>query len=247
MPITDIVNYNKGLIANYSAVITPSLINNFRYGFIRESIGTIGNANQAWNTFRGLDPVLGSGAGDTLQYSSEFQRPINSFYDDVSYIHGKHSWQFGFQISRIRNPTTSTTSSFSSGYTNAQWLNTSGLAGRAASPLNPANNGYPAVDFANFGTSYDNAVTALFGMDVEINAQYNYQRNGNPLAQGAPVTRHFAENGYEMYAQDTWKVRPNLTLTLGLRYSLFSPPWETTGLEVTPTENLGTWFGQRGA
>ena len=244
-PITDIVNYNKGLVASYSAVISASLINNFHYGFIRESIGTIGNTNQPWNTFRGIDPVLGTG-GSTLQYSSEFQRPINSFYDDVSYIHGKHSWQFGVQISRIRNPNSSTTSSFSSGYTNSQWLNTSGLAGRTASPLNPTNNGYPAVDFANFGTSYDNAVTALFGMDVEVNAQYNYQRNGNPLPQGAPVTRNFAENGYEMYAQDTWKVKPNLTLTLGLRYSLFSPPWETTGLEVTPTENLGTWFGQRG-
>jgi hypothetical protein len=36
-----------------------------------------------------------------------------------------------------------------------------------------------------------------------------------------------------------------LTLTLGLRYSLFSPPWETTGLEVTPTESLNTWFNTR--
>ena len=245
-PITSNVNYNKGLVASYSAVISPSLINNFHYGFIRQSLGTIGNTNLPWNTFRGLDPVLGTGGDHTLQYSSAFQRPINSFYDDVSYLHGKHSWQFGFQISRIRNPTTSTTSSFSSGYINAQWLNPSGLAGRTASPLNPANNGYPDVDFANFGTNYDNAVTALFGMAVEVNAQYNLQRNGNLLPQGAPVVRNFAENGYEMYAQDTWKVKPNLTLTLGLRYSLFSPPWETNGLQVAPTENLGTWFGQRG-
>src|SRR5208283_477305 len=32
-----------------------------------------------------------------------------------------------------------------------------------------------------------------------------------------------------------------------LRYSLFSPPWETNGLEVVPTESLNTWFGQRAA
>ena len=48
-PETSIVNYNKGLIANYSAVISSALINNFRYGYIRESLGTIGNTNQAWN------------------------------------------------------------------------------------------------------------------------------------------------------------------------------------------------------
>jgi hypothetical protein len=237
-PETSIVNYNKGLIANYSAVITGSLINNFRYGFIRESMGTIGNTDQAWNTFRGID--------QGINYSSEFQRPINSFWDDLNWTHGKHTWQLGFQTSLIRNPTSSTTSSFSYGYMNAEWLDTSGLAGREYSPLNPANNGYPGVDFVGFGTNYDNAVTDLFGMDVEVNAQYNALRNGSLLPQGAPVVRHFAEDGYEMYAQDAWKIKPNVTLTLGLRYSLFSPPWETNGLEVTPTESLGTWFNDRG-
>jgi len=45
-----------------------------------------------------------------------------------------------------------------------------------------------------------------------------------PHRSGTPVTRRFAENSYEMYAQDTWKVKSNLTLTLGLRYSLFHLP-----------------------
>jgi len=241
-PTSDLVNYSKGLIANYTATLKSTLVNSFRYGFIRESIGTIGNTDQTWSTFRGLDPTFGS----TLNYSSEFQRPINTFWDDLNWTHGKHSLQFGFQISLIRNPTQSTTSSFSNGYTNAQWLNTSGLAGRTSSPLNPANNGFPAVDFNGFGTNYDNAVTALFGMDVEVNAQYNYARDGSVLAQGAPVVRRYAEDGYETYVQDTWKVKPSLTVTAGLRYSLFSPPWETNGLEVTPTESLNTWFNNRG-
>jgi hypothetical protein len=242
-PATSLINFNKGLIANYSAVITTTLISNFRYGYIRESIGTIGNTDQQWNTFRGIDPVV----NQTLNYSSQFQRPINSFWEDLNWSHGKHTWQFGFQASLIRNPTSSTTSSFSSGFMNAQWLDTSGLAGRSSSPLNPVNSGYPEVNFEGFGTNYDNAVTNLFGMAVEVNAQYNYQRNGNTLPQGAPVVRHYAEDGYEFYAQDTWKIKPTLTLTLGLRYSLFSPPWETSGLEVTPTESLGTWFNGRGA
>ena len=241
-PETDLVNYSKGLIANYTATLTNTLVNSFRYGFIRESVGTIGNTDQTWSTFRGVGPGLGT----DLNYSSEFQRPINTFWDDLNWTKGKHGLQFGFQISRIRNPTQSTTSSFSNGFTNAQWLNTSGLAGRAASPLNPANNGYPDVNFNGFGTNYDNAVTALLGMDVEVNAQYNYTRDGSTLAQGAPVVRHYAEDGYETYVQDVWKVKPSLTITAGLRYSLFSPPWETKGLEVTPTESLNTWFNGRG-
>lgn len=31
---------------------------------------------------------------------------------------------------------------------------------------------------------------------------------------------------YEFYANDTWKVHPRITLTLGLRYSMFPPAWE---------------------
>ena len=31
---------------------------------------------------------------------------------------------------------------------------------------------------------------------------------------------------YEFYANDTWKVHPRVTLTLGLRYSVFPPAWE---------------------
>ena len=146
------------------------MINNFRYGFVRESLGTIGNTDQAWNGVRGID--------QGYYYSSEFQRPINSFWDDVNWTKGKHTIQFGFQASIIRNPSSNYNSSFSSGYMNSQWLDTSGLAGRASSPLNPAKNGLPAVDFSGFGTNYDNAVTALLGMDVEVNAQYNYNRDG---------------------------------------------------------------------
>jgi len=49
-PSQSIVNYNKGLIASYSGVLTNTIVNNFRYGFIRESVGNIGNSNQDWIT-----------------------------------------------------------------------------------------------------------------------------------------------------------------------------------------------------
>ena len=112
-------------------------------------------------------------------------------------------------------------------------------------PLNPSNNGYPEVD-SSFTTNYDSSITSLLGMITLGDAVYNYQRDGSTLAAGAPVARRFAEDSYEMYAQDTWKVKPNLTLTLGLRYSLFSPPWETNGLQVGTNVNLGDWFNARG-
>ena len=87
---------------------------------------------------------------------------------------------------------------------------------------------------------------ALVGSVNEVIAQYNYNKDGTVLPQGAPVVRHFADDSWEFYAQDSWKIKPNLTLTYGLRYSLFSPPWETDGLQVTPSVNLSDWFATRG-
>jgi hypothetical protein len=237
IPEQDIVNYNKGLIAGYSAVINSSLVNNFRYGFVRESVGTIGNSDKEWNYLQAFD--------QGITYSSAFQRPVHNFTDDLSWIRGKHTWQFGFQFAFLRNPESNQNNSFSIGQANPDWLVNSGLSGAAnSSPLNPTNNGYPTVD-SNFVSNYDYSMTSLLGMVTLGDAVYNYTRNGSILPQGAPVTRRFAEDSYEMYLQDSWKVKPNLTLTLGLRYSLFSPPWETNGLQVGTSFNMGQWFNAR--
>jgi len=51
-PETNVVNFNKGLIVGYSAVLSPTLVNSFRYGFVRESKGTLGDSNQPGTIFR---------------------------------------------------------------------------------------------------------------------------------------------------------------------------------------------------
>ena len=249
-PSLDTVNYNKGIVVNYNAVLTNSLINNFRYGLIRQSVGQIGNSDQNWIYFRGLNDQTGA-----VTRSNSFQRPINSFSDDLTWIRGKHQWQFGTQIAFIRTPSNSTLSSFSDGSANASWTTLSGYA-QKKSPLNPAYtcansdpascaaNGTPFVD-PSFANSYDFPLQALLGMVSEVDARYNFNRDGSPLAEGDPLIRRYAINSYEFYAQDVWKVKPTLTVTLGLRWSLFSPPWETNKLQVTPTTNLDDWFQAR--
>jgi hypothetical protein len=255
-PSQSIVNYNKGIVVNYSGVITSNLINNFRYGFVRQSAGVIGNSKQDWNELRGLTrDVLAPPYPITRTHS--LQRPTHLFSDDLSWMRGKHTWQIGGQIAFIRTPSISDASSYSDGIANASWTTTSGYA-QKKSPLNPAwtctttdpsscvPTGIPAVD-ASFANSYDFPLTALLGMVTEVDAQYNFQRDGSALSDGTAVSRRFAINSYEMYVQDVWKVKPTFTLTLGLRYSLFSPPWETSGLQVSPTVNMDQWFLNRAA
>jgi Carboxypeptidase regulatory-like domain len=235
-PEHSLVNYNKGFVVNYSGVITNSLVNSFRYGYIRESVGDIGDSNQPYIILRGIS--------QGVTRTSAFTRPNHVFADDLSWTRGKHTLQFGGSLSRVRNPRNNTLNSFSDGAANASWLDVSGMLIKNGSAFNPANNGFPAGD-SSFANSYDFPMMALLGMVTEDDATYNYLKNGSVLPQGAAVQRHFAADGWEMYGQDTWKVKPNLTVTFGLRYSLFSPPWETNGLQVTPSTNLSDWFGQR--
>jgi hypothetical protein len=239
-PSQSLVNFNRGIVVNYSGVLSSTVVNNFRYGFVRESVGVIGNSNQDWIFFRGLNDQTGA-----VTRTHSFQRPTNTFADDVSWNHGKHTWQFGAQLGFVRTPSISYLSSFSDGSANASWTNTSGYAQKASSPLYPGNGGFPNVD-PSFANSYDFPITALLGLVTEVDGRYNFQRNGSPLPDGSALKRRFATNSYEFYGQDTWKVKPNLTLTLGLRWSLFSPPWETNKLEVTPTTNLDQFYINRG-
>jgi Carboxypeptidase regulatory-like domain len=249
-PSQSIVNFNKGIIVNYSAAITNTLINNFRYGYIRESDGVIGNSYQDWIYFRGLNDQTGA-----VTRTHSLQRPINNFVDDVTWIKGRHTLQFGGQLAFARTPSQSYNTSYSDGIANASWTTLAGYAAKK-SPLNPAYtcansssgscvaNGNPFVD-AGFANSYDFPVQALLGMVTEVDAAYNFTRDGTALPDGAPTARRYALNSYEMYFQDIWKVKPSFTLTLGLRYSLFSPPWETNKLQVAPTVNLGDWYQLR--
>jgi hypothetical protein len=242
------VDYSKGYSVGYTAVLRPNLVNNLRYGYTRQSFGTIGNQTEDIFYFRGLNDNLTSN-NSTLVYtnSNNFQVPVHNIVDDISWIKGRHTLQFGGNIGILRNPQANNTKSFSYTSDNPSWLDTASMANSGApGHFDPGFEGFPAVD-SGFGNNYDYPMGALIGMVPEVNAQYNFTKGGSALPDGAPVSRRFAADTWEMYAQDSWKLKPNLTVTFGLRYSLFSPPWETNGLQVTPSVSLSDWFNERGA
>jgi hypothetical protein len=231
-PESVIDDHSKGFGVGYTSVFSTSIVNSFHYGFTRASYGVFGNTNQPWNTFIGLD--------QGLTYSQNFQLPVHNFADDFSWTKHTHTFQFGGNVGIARNPRSSNLHSNNFTLGTSSWMSPTGIAD-TGTPLDPASNGFPGVDLS-FKSGYDRPIIGLLGIVSDFVGQYNYDRGGTLLAPGAPVKRNYALNWYELYAQDSWRVKPNLTLTYGVRWSLFPPPHETNGLQVGSTFSLGQQF-----
>src|SRR5581483_10346566 len=196
------LNNTKGLIAGYTGVLRPNLLNNFRYGFIRQGFVDLGQQTQHYVNFRGLDNL-------TAQTPSTHTRvPVTNFADDVTWTKGAHTLQFGGNLRVINNIRDSNSTSFFTAQTDSFWLlgsciSTCGIPGS----LDPSGFGYPAVD-SSFGSSYDYAVTALAGLITTVGSNYNLKKDLTPLPEGNAVTRHFRDHELEFYAQDTYHLKP---------------------------------------
>ncbi|MGA8238764.1 MAG: carboxypeptidase-like regulatory domain-containing protein, partial [Candidatus Sulfotelmatobacter sp.] len=233
-------NTSKGVIAAYTATLRSNLINNFRYGFIRQGYGTIGQIAQPYVLF-GNGPTSLYALTNTTQVSV----PVHNFVDDLDWVKGKHTLGLGANLRIVTNNRSSNEDSFPYARIYDLWLAPIGKVAGSGGSLDPAAFGYPAVDSNTFQTGYDWPVMALTGLLDSSYSNYNITKEGNAQPVGSPADRHFLAHEFETYIQDSWHATPQLTLTYGLRYTLLQPPYETTGTQVAPSISLENFFQSR--
>lgn len=221
---------NKGYGIGLTSVFRPTFVSNFRYGLTRQGFETTGIANFSAVTLRGIDPPVGLSRGAVSII------PVHTLSEDLNWIKGSHTIQFGGIARFNQNRRNNLANSFSSATANASWLTSSG-AGLTA-PFTDL----PSSQYTNFRY----AMTDVLGLVTQGNAQYNYKVDGTVLPEGAPVVRNFKNQEYEFYVQDTWHVSRALTVTGGIRYSLMPPIYEANGQQVSPNIPIGDWFNMRG-
>ncbi len=227
-PQRTVLNNTRASAVGYTAVVKPTLVNDLRWGFTRQGLEFAGASTVGAISFRNLD--------DPFALTRSFGRkiPVHNVVDDVNWVKGSHTIQAGGNLRWIRNDRFSFENSYHAGFTNASWLIGTGR------DLRPAD-----ID-SRFGVAMSDAMMATLGIVSQGTARYNYDRTGKALPTGTPVLRRYGANEYEWYIQDAWKIKPNFTITLGVRHSLFTPPWETRGNQVAPNISLGKWFDERG-
>jgi carboxypeptidase family protein len=218
----------KGMAFGYTWVISPNLVGNLRYGFTRQGFQNTGIQTTAHVSLRDIDDPIAGSRGLTAII------PVHTISDDYSWTHGAHVIAFGGDMHFIRTQRLDFGHSFSDGSANSSWFADIGNSLVV-----------PGVD-PNSQTDYVRKMTDLLGIISEGDAQYNYGINGNALPEGTGIARTFANNEYEMYGHDTWKVTRGLTVSGGLRVSLFPALYETHGIQTSSNIQLGDWFNLRG-
>ena len=242
-PNTRILGANKGFAMGYKALLSPSMINEFRWGITRITDLTAGNQASTYSNHRFIDNLEDYGS-DSLGR----RLPQYHFRDDLSWIRGSHSIGFGGEVRFTRNRTFDNGNSFHFLTSNPSWLPNVGrnITPGAAECVTPGCTAVPVVAIAA-ADSFRDGVVNLMGIMTQATGNYNYDRTGATLPPAAFVRRRFAVNEFEFYVQDQWRATPSLTVTLGARYFLTSPPWEQNGNQVAPVPSLGDWFEIRRA
>jgi hypothetical protein len=213
------------------------MVNVASFGLTRIGLNQTGPAGPAY-TLNNIDAPVNYGNRAYIRIS-----PTYNINDDLTWTKGTHTITAGVNMRFVRN-----------GYTNyanawATYASSRGnLTGLGSDFLADTQSYLTAAGLnstiANT-QALEAAATAMFGVITTGTVNYSYTQSGNALPLGQPRVRDFATNEYAGYVADSWRIKPGLTLTFGLRYENDTPPWETNGLEVAPTFPLQAFWGQR--
>ncbi len=231
-PAPNLWEHPWGLVAGHTWTISNRFVNNFRYGLTREAFSQQGDSGDNSLSFRFVF--------SPRRFTRTLARttPVQNFTDDFSWVNGSHTMQFGTNVRLISNKR----SSFANAYDNAI-TNPSFYLGGGSSISGLVNTFSPIG--AGFATAVQNATTALVGRLSQYSALFTFDHDGSILPAGSPADRDFRTQEYDVYGQDVWKVRPNLTITYGLRYSISHPIYENKGFETKTNIPLSDFFAKR--
>jgi hypothetical protein len=226
----------KGMAAGYTWMPTHSIVNELRYGYIRQGYQVNGPGQSNYVGLYGLTQPVEFCDCAILRHV-----PVNEITDTINWTKGAHTFSFGGTWDLVIDHFGTNQNSFNTASTNPLYDNQSDLPSPGSGPTAIASSFYKGP----WTTAWANMVGSI----PELSNTYNYQITsttaGSALPDGAFVLRNFRSNEYEGFVQDNWRALRNVSLILGLRYTNLQTPWETHGQEVAPTINMDKWYKQR--
>ncbi|HYL65141.1 MAG TPA: carboxypeptidase-like regulatory domain-containing protein [Candidatus Methylomirabilis sp.] len=228
------------LTASLTTNLTTNVTNNFHYSYLRNywARASMADPPQVPGLGGALEPFGESSSTVLAPYNLNTQSVRTRFWDgqdhmvrdDVAWLKGTHFLQFGGTYQRNWNYHQRTDNG---GGINYQTVYQLGASLTTANGMDMTGFTPAAVAAAGLGSSWARDYGIVLG--VPGVTQIAYTRTGSNLTLNPPSTPAFDQSTipfYNLYASDSWRIKPTVTLTYGLGWTLEMPPVEAQGKQV---------------
>ena len=225
----------RNLAVNYRSTLSPTVVNEFVAGFNRFTF-SFNNPDPRENP-----PVILNVPNDPLN----LEEPVNNlrtittwqFVDNLSWIKSTHAFKFGTNLRFQKH--VDDRSAVAGVLTRERIFLGTGINPVPASFRTQAgaNTLVPGINAAD-RTRLDSVINDLLGRVGTINQAF-VAISDNEFGPGRTRFLYSAEYPeYDFFAQDTWKVRRNLTLDLGIRWEMRLSPRAPDNIVLRPEQRL---------
>ena len=214
-----------GGAANLTSTLRPNLINNAIFGWnhlfsdfscahhdVMDGVFPVDRfGNGAEFVMSPFTSLACGGAGVLLANEQARKTGTITVADTLTWVKGNHSLKFGGDF---RNVGESGDNNFNSRRQVDTRLGTF------------TGGGFDSLGIGISDAALNDAVSAFYGFVLsDVNAEF-FNKSATRIATD---NKDFVQRESSFFVQDSWKIRPNLTLNFGLRYQFNGVPTETNG------------------
>jgi hypothetical protein len=228
--------------AGLDYTISQNLVNSFRFGWVQNKSDLVGTNPFSVGSTLGL-PGTESSIGNVAIDLGTLNEPIDvaaqsarsqilrdrniQFSDNFVWVKGSHTMSFGGEIRSLpflftHNDQVTFLTGPIAALTSGSFLTIPAANRPPTCSSSLTTNCLPAANVSQWNILY----AATLGMLNDLSIVGARDGSLNPLPFGTDLVTETNMGYYQFHFQDTWRVRPSLTLNYGLTYSWATPPEE---------------------